>query len=292
MKNIFFLMLIGCVSSLANAAEKLDTAVWIKRPIPLILPVGEGVTVYLPEGDWAAGVPGSVAQKVTRYPAHNTVYLRASEEFEPVLMQFKDIDSEQIISVLLSASASAQEVDLRIIDGTKIESSEGLSGKKSDVYKALTRHAALSLYAPDRLIPHNRAIKPFPVETSDLKVFVRVEGLNGTTGCTDTGQLTGRPIAAWRSGGKAYVTAVRIENVSSESITVDPRGCHIRGDFSTATPQHSVLMPKYENGCEPSASASVAGKGNTACKQTYRSVTTLYLTSARPFWEVVSDENK
>ncbi len=291
MKKFLLWVLACCLTPLAYGADRLDTAVWVKRPIPLVLPVGEGITVFLPEGDWAAGIPSSVVPNLTRYPVNNTVYLQANESFEPVLMQLKNIDSEDVISVLLSASDNAPVVDLKIIDGTKVDTSEGLKGKKSDVLKALTRHAALSLYAPDRLIPHDRFIKPFPIDKATLKVFVRVLG-SGSSGCTDTGQLVGAPIASWRSGGKAYVTAIRIENVSKEVITIDPRGCHIKGEFLTATPQHSSLMPKYEAGCVENRGSNDTADSKGSCKRTYKEVTTLYLTSARPFWEVVSDENK
>lgn len=294
MAKSVLLILVMCCSAILSAADRIDRMVWHNKPLPMTLPVNKGITVYLPEGDWAVGLPAALNGVLDHYETANILYLTARSEFTTQLMPVKNIDTEQQILILLSAKGDAQETDFGVIDGAAVDADKesGLKGKNTDITKALTRHAAMSLYAPKRLQPSNPLIRSFPVMNKPLTIFNHA--LNEDDECIPTNDLSARPIYAWRSGSH-YVTAVRIENKSQSNITIDPRGCHIKGDFLTTTAQHQFVEPKYKNGCEPksdSAASRLFGMSSgsvddAACVRSFRDVTTLYLTSNRPFWEVV-----
>ena len=268
------------------AAENLRTEVWLKKPIPLTLKSGSNTVVYLPNGgDYSVGVPKEMQGTLYAYPVENVVYFTTSNEFKTTFVPIKNVDTEQQIILEIKSLHVTDQYDLRIIDGTKpIEGSLDIKAAKIDVRKALVQHASQSLYAPARLIPNNSYIKSSPVISKQIRARTLVDNNPGNSICIDVGRLIAKPIQAWNSG-KHYVTAVRVMNTSNEVITVDPRGCHLAGNFSAMSFQHGNLEPKYSDPCQDSRKREQC---NT--KRTYKDVTTLYYLSERPFWEVVSHE--
>lgn len=267
----------------AWASDTITRVYWTETPIKLVLPVGESITVFLPKGDWGPGVPKDIAGVLNHYAYKNTLQLKATMAFQEKLLPIRNIDTQDQVLLMISAKDDATASDLKI--SLPPGEAEPLKGKPVDLNKALTRHAALSLYAPVRLVPKTPKIHQVPVESREFKAYSRVEG----DACVQTGELMAKPVASWQSGMR-YVTALRLENISEREIILDTRGCHVRGDFLTAALQHTNLLPKYE---QPCSEAQMQQEG--ACVRTYKEVTTLYITSILPFWTalqsgVITDE--
>ena len=94
---------------------------------------------------------------------------------------------------------------------------------------ALTRYAAQSLYAPLRTLEPLPGVSAVPVP-SDLPLDALLPML----------PVRATALAAWRLSGE-WVTAVKLTNTSSRSISLDPR--LLQGDFVAATFQHPDLGP-------------------------------------------------
>lgn len=266
-----------------HALGQLRTEVWAHRPIPLTLPVGGQTTVvHLPAGTIIPGLPRPLLGKVDVYPVDNKLYLKAQAPFHETMIAVRYQDSEREYLINLQSVQGADQYDLRIVDSSLVPDPEpGLSEQhhRIDVNKLLVRHASQSLYAPQRLKPASPHIRPAPVARRQMQARERVSHSESASICAPTGNLTAQPVASWRSGS-TFVTAVRLENTGPDMIRIDPRGCHLDGDFITATAQHSLLFPKYKNECS---------EDDPLCTRepTHKHVTTMYYTSSAPFWEVV-----
>jgi integrating conjugative element protein (TIGR03749 family) len=296
------------VSALSHPADHINTVTWRQQPIRFTIPVNKGITIYLPEGDWSTGISSPLLDKLEHYGTGNIIYLTASQPFTPALIPFREIDSEQQILLVVEATDDAEETDLRITEhATKDpEKSKGITGKPTDVTRALTRHAALTLYAPRRLRPKDARIRSYPVKKKEFQAYDHA--LMPDDECIPTKDLKASPLYSWRSGN-TYVTAVVIRNTGSKTITIDPRGCHVKGQFLTTTAQHSYVEPKYLDNCQPVKRVITSNATNTEsnsvaprdsqqkqrktirddshCTRSMRDTTTLYVTSQQPFWEVV-----
>jgi len=127
----------------------------------------------------------------------------------------------------------------------------------------LTRYAAQQLYAPERLVDGDSAIKRIPVESKTSVPLIR------------GGLIEAVPIASWQGHGLT-VTAVRVRNLSRQSLQLQfdqtdslealDLSHLVRGDWLTATLQHDRL-------------GAMGDETDT---------TTLYLVSNRSFVESLS----
>jgi hypothetical protein len=270
MKGLMALLLL--LTTAAWASDSITRVYWTETPIKWVIPVGEPVNIFLPDGDWGPGIPKDIAGVVDHYAYKNTLQLKATMAFQEKLVPVRNIDTQEQVLLMIQAKDSAPASDLQIsFPPAKVEP---LKGKLIDLNKTLTRFAARSLYAPARLVPRSSKINQVPVELREFKAFNRLDAV----ACVQTGELLAKPIASWQSGMR-YVTALRLENISEHEITLDLRGCHVRGAFLTAALQHTTLLPKYEQPCSEAQMQQVG-----VCKRTYKEVTTLYLTSELPFW--------
>jgi len=238
----------------ARAGSEMPERIpWQKVPIELVLPVGAERRIDFP-GPVRIGLPESLSPLLRVQSVADSVYLLAHEPFGSTRVMVRAIDSGRIYLLDLSASEAPETSDQPVVildpEAGGADEAGDRAGSETNAgpsygYVALTRFAAQQLYAPARLL-------------RDLPGVVRVPVRRNPVALVRGGAVSAEPLVAWRAGG-LYLTALKLTNRTDEPQTLDPRT--LRGDWLTATFQHSRLQPA----------------GNEA------DTTAVYLISARPF---------
>ena len=236
------LSLIGlCIATACPAAEILH---WEHLPLPVSLTVGEERVVIL-DSPVRAGVPASLEGLLRVQSADGAVYLDAEAPFRRSELELQDLDSGELILLDVTAKRAAPHQPvlepIRIIENpnasdTGARSNQGSAASESrhaaaetPLAVALTRYAAQSLYAPLRTVEPVPGIDEVPIPT-----HLTLDTLLPTL------PVRARLLAAWRLRSQ-YVTAIKLTNISSRWVALDPR--LIQGDFVAATFEHPDVGP-------------------------------------------------
>ena len=255
--------------TLASATVIADTperVLWDKRPISVHLQVGHERLIHFPD-DVRYWLPDTVKRQVSVLAANGVLYIRAVEPFPTTRIRIQGLNNQQIYLLDITASEVAAVSDELIVmtkESTRNRSMEATAYKATEDRRIrLTRYAAQQLYAPERLVDGDSAIKRIPVESKMSVPLIR------------GGLIEAVPIASWQGHGLT-VTAVRVRNLSRQSLQLqfDRSDSHqaldlshlVRGDWLTATLQHDRLGAMGEE----------------------TDTTTLYLVSNRSFVESLS----
>lgn len=236
-----------------EASQATERIVWAKAPIALSLPVGKERMVTFP-GDVRAGVPPALADALRTQSVAGTVYWLARKPFPPTRIQIQEIDSGRVYLLDLRAesdttSIAPVEIVVRPSTSREPDSPTPASPVSQRVdYVSLTRYAAQQMYAPKRLLRDPPGVHRAPLRIKRAVALVRGGAIEAT------------PLTTWR-GGELYVTTVKLRNVTSAPVALDPR--ELRGQWLAATLQHARLLPHGD-------------EADTTC---------VYLISARPFDE-------
>jgi len=250
-KKLLILTLMILLSSIVQAEEP-ERIKWERTPIAITLPIDKERMIIFPS-DVRVNVPSLIRHQLRTISNEGVVYWKADAPFERQRVKVQIIDTGKIIMIDLAASEKRTKVtSVEILVSSKKKLARGESKTENQPsldYVQLMRFAAQSLYAPERLITTPQGVIRTQLETdNDVDTLIR-------------GQLiTASPIVSWQSNG-IYVTAVKLQNLTSNKIILDPRD--IRGRWEAATFQHVTL----------------GGKG------TSRDTTSLYLISKRPYEE-------
>jgi integrating conjugative element protein (TIGR03749 family) len=241
-----FNLLAVLVVSLAciNQAKATERLIWDKHPLQLSLPVNQERLVSFPQSV-RVGLPESIAAQLRTQSLDGTVYWTATAPFDKTRVQVQSTDGRQLYLIDLSASTGSDTSDVQILlpsrgsvsthptasqmTRTPNRAHRHIPNNSSLDYILLTRFAAQQLYAPKRLLN-----TPPQVQRSRVKQRAISHLLRGA-------QIQAIPIAAWRKG-RLFVTAVRLQNQTDQSMTLDPR--NLRGRWRTATFQHGILKAK------------------------------------------------
>ena len=255
--------------TLASATVIADTperVLWDKRPISVHLQVGHERIIHFPD-DVRYWLPDTVKRHVSVLAANGVLYIRAMEPFPTTRLRIQGLNDQQVYLLDITASESAAVSDELIVmtkENTRNRSKEVTAYKTTEDWRIrLTRYAAQQLYAPERLVDGDSAIKRIPVESKTSAPLIR------------GGLIEAVPIASWQGHGLT-VTAIRVRNLSRQSLQLqfDRSDSHqaldlshlVRGDWLTATLQHDRL-------------GAMGDETDT---------TTLYLVSNRSFVESLS----
>lgn len=239
-------------TNMNGAAQPAERIVWNRASIALALPVNQERMVTFP-GDVRVGVPPALAEALRTQTVDGTVYWLARKPFPATRIQVQEIASGRIYLLDLRAESEASTARVEIlVPRSRSEDTDGSTQPKADVerfdYVSLTRYAAQQMYAPRRLLRD-----PPGVFRTPLRIKSPVALLRG-------GAVEAIPLASWR-GGNLYVTAVKLRNLTSAPVILDPRD--LRGPWLAATFQHARLLPRGD-------------EADSTC---------VYLISARPFAE-------
>ena len=260
-----FVILLTLASStvLADASERV---LWDKRPINVHLQVGNERIIHFPD-DVRYWLPDTVKRHVSVLAVNGVLYIRAMEPFPTTRLRIQGLNDQQVYLLDITASEAAAVSDELIVmtkKNTRNRSKEATAYRTTEDWRIrLTRYAAQQLYAPERLVDGDSAIKRIPVESKTSVPLIR-GGLIETV-----------PIASWQGHGLT-VTAVRVRNLSRQSLQLQfdrsdslqalDLSYLVRGDWLTATLQHDRL-------------GAMGDETDT---------TTLYLVSNRSFVESLS----
>ncbi len=230
---------IGLLASTLSviATERL---LWDKHPLQLSLPIGKERLVSFPHGV-RVGIPDSIADKLKTQSLNGTVYWTASDAFTSIRVQIQSTDGSQLYLIDLSATKESDTSDVQILltatpsttnPTTSLATSATPRSKRQHPtnssldYITLTRFAAQQLYAPARLLTTPHQVQRSRVQQTPIQHLLRGFKIDAT------------PIAAWRKG-RLFVTAVRLQNQTQQSIILDP--LQLRGRWHAATFQHGIL---------------------------------------------------
>ncbi|WP_445000219.1 TIGR03749 family integrating conjugative element protein [Halomonas mongoliensis] len=256
-------LILACLASAVLAGEAMAVEImhWERRPLEIPLPVDEERIVTL-DRNVRVGLPPALANpEVLRVQsAGGVLYLKAFEPFETQRVRVQDVESGDVLLLDLSAREGASSEEIMVVDSREASparasasrSSSGSSGPQSSeasrpaaqapggeaqratetpVPVLLTRHAAQSLYAPQRTIEPLRGASRVPMRLPE-SLSTLLPSL----------PVTATPLGAWRLDGWT-VTAVKLENNDRQrAFELDPRW--LQGEFYSATFMHPYLAPR------------------------------------------------
>ena len=263
-QGLFVILL--AFASATVIADTPERVLWDKRPISVHLQVGHERIIHFPD-DVRYWLPDTVKRHVSVLAANGVLYIRAMEPFPTTRLRIQGLNDQQVYLLDITASEVAAVSDELIVmtkKNTRNRSKEATAYRTTEDWRIrLTRYAAQQLYAPERLVDGDSAIKRIPVESKTSVPLIR-GGLIETV-----------PIASWQGHGLT-VTAVRVRNLSRQSLQLQfdrsdslqalDLSYLVRGDWLTATLQHDRL-------------GAMGDETDT---------TTLYLVSNRSFVESLS----
>jgi len=263
----------------ATIAQADVRRVWDEKPLTLILPVGHEVRVTFPT-DVNVQVPLGISEKLTSLaPNSKMLYWTAMESFSSARVIATATDGHTVYVIDVAADNNAATDDVIIEDPARVDASSASrpsteqplthsitpvnADESNDALEdpaeiILTRFASQTLYAPSRLIPTDARISPVKVLTIN-KDFPLLQSSHGE-------QVTVNVVGAWTGFGR-YITAVLIVNQTLMPFEFD--ASRVRGNFTHITSQHIAIGPK-----------------NTLTDRT-----TLYLISAIPFAEALTEDS-
>jgi integrating conjugative element protein (TIGR03749 family) len=225
MTRLLFLLLFS-LPALAT-----DVVQWENIPLPVelhthqerIVDVGKPVRI---------GYPATLEGKVRLQSAGGKVFLQAFSAFPATRIQLRDTGSGELILLDIHATedtSSLEPLQLSYESPTPptADKTVSVSAPSEPLPVLLVRYAAQSLYAPLRTVETLPGVTPTPTGLAKTITTLLVQQPIATT-----------PLAAWKVGDTT-VTALRIQNLSAQRITLDPR--ELQGQFIAAAFQHDWL---------------------------------------------------
>ncbi len=239
--------------SLADTPPQ-SRVVWDKRPIPITLTVGQERLVHFPS-DVRYWMPESIRDRVSMLSANGVVYITAHMPLETTRIRVQSLVTHTMYLLDLNTSDIEQHrsdivvTDQDFVENVAKQASSNDTASSGDWFVRLTRYAAQTLYAPERLHPSDRDITS--IRLAHLHSLPLIRG----------GFIKAIPLRSWRGGGYT-VTAVQLRNLTSEHIDIvheatrAERAMHrllvldedIRGDWLALTTQHRALAPRESGG--------------------------------------------
>lgn len=239
------------VAAYAHGAQAVEIMRWERMPLAVPLLVGQERIVFV-DKNVRVGIPNNIKAILRVQSFGGAIYLKASEPIPPTRLQLQVSGTGEIILVDIAAQdpkeGQKQLEPVKIVPGEEASKHYGQSptavpqdAKNSDdededaaplshetpIPVVLTRYAAQNLYAPLRT-----------VETLDGVSKANLDKHLDLTSLLPTQPVQASALGAWKLENH-YVTAVKLTNLSNQSISLDPR--ELQGDFATATFQHNTL---------------------------------------------------
>jgi integrating conjugative element protein (TIGR03749 family) len=244
MRIILILITLLFVSGV-YADDRIDDVYFSGKPISMIISIKKDSLIYFPN---PVRLKDDFANHLEAMVTNDFVVIKAKAIFESKKLVFQDMVTNQIYIFTVSSSNASSPRSVRVIL-PKVETEKDKVDVVSNgnAYIKLTQHASMSLYYPERYTPKTRGVREVKLKKGNADYFVSFNAKS-------------EPIRSWKGFG-LFVTAVKITNLESKIITIDPRK-HFRGEWLFLTPQHGWLGDSLDD-----------------------NVTTVYVVSERPFWE-------
>ncbi|RBW47272.1 hypothetical protein DS885_03760 [Psychromonas sp. B3M02] len=251
MKN-FWIIILLFTSTYLSAEEKHQTAIddvyYTSLPVDIIISTAKESVIYFPN---QVRVKDDFGGYIDVLPTDNVVIIKALTDFQSRRVLFQDLVTEKIYIFNVSSNNSNSPRSVRIITPSEKSKGENPLSKipEGGAYIALTQHASVSLYYPERYKPTSKEIRNIKIKKGDASYFVTFNALT-------------KIVSAWKGYGY-FVTAIEVTNLDEKELVIDPR-YHFRGDWLFLTAQHSWIGKRSD---------------------IENNVTTIYVISSRPFWE-------
>ncbi|WP_444756754.1 TIGR03749 family integrating conjugative element protein [Pseudomonas sp. A014] len=224
------IMILVSITGWCSAVGAVELKYWDRLPLAVPLTVGQERILMLDE-DVRVGLPGAIASKLRVQSAGGTVYLLAAEAIPPTRLQLQSVKSGDIILIDIEALEGSESLEpVKIVaqaPASDVETTPESAPVATPVPVVLTRYAAQNLYAPLRTVAPLPGVRRVPLGES---------GAFSTLLPTERVAIKG--LAAWRLGDY-WVTAVKIVNLGSAKVALDPR--HLQATLYAATFQHEYL---------------------------------------------------
>lgn len=232
MKQLGILLLLYSVLMQCAFAQPqpVETLTWRKLPLRIDLPVGQERIIEFPE-EVQLKIDRTLlmSKKLRVINANNTAYLVASEPFDVIRIKAQLKDTQDLIQIDLSASATGKSAPIKVVLANKKLSpsdttKQGAAPTSTPVNQeriddiTLARHAIQQLYSPKRLI------KQYP----DIHMSSFGGSGRRTVNLYQGAQTIAMPLMSFRNQ-TAYVTAVKLRNMSENTIELSPYS--IRGQW-------------------------------------------------------------
>ena len=248
------LITVFVVYNLANAVEIQR---WERIPLALPLIVGQERIVFVDQ-NIRVGLPRHLVDRLRVQSTGGTLYLLAKEPIEPTRLQLQNMSTGEVMLVdIIATPSKANQPTLepiKIVAGDNLAVRYGQPSPKAEDSKTanrsteqnsdvtptapretplpvvMTRYAAQMLYAPLRTVEPVLGIAQVNIKRNlDLTTLL------------PTRPVEAGILGAWRLED-LWVTAVKLRNTGSKTVTLDPR--ELMGDFVTATFQHPYIGAK------------------------------------------------
>lgn len=263
-RHVYLMMLLACMVCLPiQQAYAVDIMHWERVPLKVELPVGTERVMVL-DRNVRVGLPQVIADpKILRVQsAGGALYLKALEAFDTQRVQLQDVETQEVILIDLSAREGVSDEQIRVVfeANTGEKSSDADASKQTDSRQAagtplpvlMTRYAAQSLYAPERLI------EPVPgVHRVPMRLPEQIPSLLPAL------PVSLMPIAAWKGSNGWIVTAVKVTNQDPQRrFSLDPR--LLQGRLYSATFMHSTIGP--QGSVEDTTTVFIVTRGQSLAK--------------------------
>ena len=220
------------------ASAGTATLVWSGLPLPLHLKPDTHRLVIFPypvEVQVPQALAPQLAVEITRpgYILFRPAIAFAQAPIRVIRMDMDEPSEASAMILLVTASPAGEITTLQILDSLDAANQDRLGAAeqrpKMPAFVALLRHAAQSLYAPQRLIPRPGPIQAVPAPNSAPPNLLRSQ--HGES-------FRLHPVAAWRGLGY-YIIAIELINLSAIAVELDPR--QVRGDWQAISFQHPAV---------------------------------------------------
>lgn len=253
------------VVSVQAIASNDKEVVWTGRPFDITIPVGVERVVKFDAERIQVAFPTDLWGIATAESSQGVVYLRTTRPFENVRVRFRNKDTGKIYSLNVDAVVGESDLTpIRIIDesandidGSLVESSMQ-NGHESEIAilpesavtteppvspeeqeiepvvhgaPTLVRYAMQNVYAPKRLIYELDDVYKISFDGDDRNISL-VPGVG----------VKSRVLGQWKNNDR-YITAIYLQNLTNQSVDLDPRVLTGRHYWDIAALMHSVLAP-------------------------------------------------
>ncbi len=216
--------------------EEARSLPWNGRPLSIELRPGRERIVFFP-GRVRVRIPSALSQLLRTQIIHEAVYWTALDHFDTqriVVHQEAPPGGTRarlyLVDLAATPKGAATPLRVRVVDEDAQEQRfEARALPANPPEMILTRFAAQRLYAPQRLLPKNEAIRRLPVHALG-EDFPLLRGV----------LLRWRMLASWRGYG-LHLTALQLENQTRQRLVLDAR--RLRGNWRAVTFHHRELHP-------------------------------------------------
>ncbi|TYG35296.1 TIGR03749 family integrating conjugative element protein [Lonepinella koalarum] len=212
---------------------------WERTPLPIDLQVNIE-RIVIADKNVRVGYPPELQGKLRIQSTGGAVYLKALSEFPTTRLQLRDVKTGEMIllDVMAKNNINNPKESIRFVYDNAVEKQTSSNIQDDPVNMtdvrpnlpipaALTRYAAQMLYAPLRtvepLVGVRQVAHRLPSKITTLLPAYSIKAV---------------PLMSWQLDNYV-VTAVRLQNLGTSKITLDPR--ELQGRFYAATFQHGWI---------------------------------------------------